>query len=192
MNYFVDKYDGFAKVRNYFYFVDANIGGTVLHNMFKDPKLKMFTGQFCIVDGDNPTDLTNRVIALPGKASPEVFLIEYAKVLYDRDDPFWVSDVVLEENLGKKYYTTCFLPEVNAIQQTIDNLRDIGDSAKGINRDMTKKLFNKHLKFFNILFDTWLLDTDNQSEINAFYNNLFVMFKQVAPFNGIDADLWKR
>lgn len=192
LDYFAEKSDEFSIVRNHFYFVDANIGGDVLHTMFKDPKLKTFTGQFCIVDGDKRPDLTNRVIALPGKASPESFLINYAKTLYDRDDPFWISEPVLEENIGKNFYTSIFLPEVNAIQNKIDGLHEIGDSAKGIKRTMTKALFNKYLKFFHILFDTWLLDKDNQSEIDTFYNNLFIMFKQVARFNGIDVDLWNR
>lgn len=191
-DYYAEKYDGFAKVRNYFYFVDANIGGDVLHSMFRDPKLKTFTGQFCVVDGDKNSDLTNRVVALPGKSSPEVFLIEYAQTLYDRDDPFWISDPVLEENIGKTYYTSTFLPEVSAIQQKIDNLHELGDSAKGVKRAMTKDLFNKHLKFFHILFDTWLEDKDNQSEIDLFYNNIYAMFKQVAHFNGIDMDLWNK
>lgn len=192
LDYYVEKYDDFLKVRNYFYFVDANIGGDVLHNMFKDRKLKTFTGQFCIVDGDKQPDLNHRILALPGKASPEVFLIKYAKTLFERDDPFWISDPVLEENFGKNFYTSSFLPEVASIQHKIESLHEIEESAKGVNRSMTKKLFNKYIKFFHILFDTWLLDKNNQSEIDTFYNNLYVMFKQVAQFNGIDVDLWNR
>ena len=191
-DYFTEKDEGFAKVRSYFYLVDANIGGDVLHSMFKDPKLKTFTGQFCIVDGDKKSDLTNRVITLPGKSSPENFLIEYAQTLYDRDDPFWISDPVLEENIGKAYYTSTFLPEVSAIDKKISDLHESGESAKGIRRTMTKELFNKNLKFFHILFDTWLQDTNNIAEIELFYNNLYAMFRQVAQFNGIDPGLWKK
>lgn len=73
LDYYADKHNSFAKVRNYFYFVDANIGGDVLRGVFKDPKIKTFTGQFCILDGDKKQDPTNRIITLPGKASPEVF-----------------------------------------------------------------------------------------------------------------------
>lgn len=189
-DYYAEKHDNFAKVRNYFYFVDANIGGDVLHSMFKDPKLRTFTGQFCVVDGDHNSDLNNRVIALPGKASPEVFLIDYAKTLYERDDPFWTSEPVLEENIGKTYYNSIFLPEADGIKQKIDSLHELGDSAKGVNRTLTKQLFNNHLKFFHILFDTWLEDENNKSEINKFYHNLFVMFKQVANINGIDSTIW--
>ena len=47
--------------------------------------------------------MNNRVITLPGKDSPEKFLINYAQTLYDRDDRFWLSDVVLEENVGKDF-----------------------------------------------------------------------------------------
>ena len=191
-DYFAEKYDSFSKVRNYFYFVDANIGGDVLHSMFKDPKLKTFTGQICILDGDKNSDMTNRVISLPGKSSPEKFLIDYAQVLYNRDDKFWISEPVLEENIGKTYYTSMFLPDANEIEQKIDSMHNIGKSAKGIRRVLTKELFNKHLKFFHILFDTWLEDSDNQEEIDRFYNNLHAMYKQVAQFNGIDCELWEK
>ncbi len=37
-DYYADKYDCFSKIRNYFYLVDANIGGDVLQNMFGEQK----------------------------------------------------------------------------------------------------------------------------------------------------------
>ena len=55
--------------------MDANIGGDTLHGLFKDPQLKTFVGQICILDGDHNNDMNNRVITLPGKDSPEKFLI---------------------------------------------------------------------------------------------------------------------
>ncbi len=189
-DYFSEKYEDFKKVRNYFYLVDANIGGDTLHSMFKDAKLKTFTGQFCILDGDKAADLTNRVITLPGKASPELFLIDYAKMLYDKDSCFWTSDEIMDENLGKPFYLQTFVPAVQAIDEKIAQNKEDNISTKGIKREKTKVLFNNYKKFFHILFDAWLADPDNFSQIDTFYCNLKIMFKQVAAINCIDPSLW--
>ena len=189
-NYLSEKHDGFSRVRNYFYLVDANIGGDTLHGLFKDPQLKTFVGQICILDGDHNNDMNNRVITLPGKDSPEKFLINYAQTLYDRDDRFWLSDVVLEENVGKDFYTHTFIPAVEKINEKIESLKSQGKSTSGVMREETKKLFRQHQKFFHIIFDAWLVDNNNVSEINQFYNNLKAMYKKVAPIAGLDPDIW--
>lgn len=118
--------------------------------------------------------------------------MDYAEILYQRNDKFWVSDSVLDENIGKTYYTTCFKPEADAIDARIESLHDLKESAKGVRRELTKKLFNNHLKFFHILFDTWLEDNNNRAEIDLFYDNLYAMFRQVAQLNGIDPSLWEK
>lgn len=190
-DYFSEKNDGFRRVRSYFYLVDTNIGGDILHNLFKDPQLKTFVGQLCILDGDHNDDLNNRVITLPGKGSPEKFLIDYAKSLYDRDeDKFWLSDTVLEENIGKDFYIHTFIPAVDAIEEKINDFHIQGKSASGVRREETKKLFRQHKKFFHIVFDEWLTDPNNESEIIKFYNNLKAMYKKVAPIAGLDPDTW--
>lgn len=189
-NYYSEKYESFNKVRSYFYFVDVNIGGDILHNLFKDSNLKTFVGQICILDGDHSDDMNNQVITLPGKDSPEKFLINYAQTLYEKDDEFWLSEVILEENLGKDFYIHTFKPVVDAIEEKINCLHNQEKSSSGVRREETKKLFRKQKKFFHILFDKWLIDEVNKSQIDKFYNNLRVMYKKVAPINGLDSDLW--
>lgn len=186
-----EKYKSLKDVQNLFYFVDANIGGEILHKLFKDYKLRSFVGQICILDGDHQDDLSNQVIALPGQKSPEQFLIEYAQYLYENDsDKFWLSDVILEENLGKSFYTQTFKPAADAIEKKINDLRSQGKSTSGVRREETKKLFRQHTNFFHILFEEWLKDSTNTPQIDRFYNNLKILFKKVSPINGIDPDLW--
>jgi len=189
-SYYAEKHEEFREVDGLFYFVDANIGSDILRNIFKDPKLKNFVGQFCVLDGDQNKDLSNRIIALPGGNSPEQFLIDYAKVLYDRDDGFWKSDSVLDENYGKQYYLEQFLPDVKEIESKINNLKQQNKSTCGVKRSENKDLFNKHIKFFRLLFDAWLSDVSNKKQIDDFYNDLNTMFKKVAALNGINPDLW--
>lgn len=189
-SYYAEKYEEFREVDNRFYFVDANIGCDILRNIFKDPKLKNFVGQFCILDGDQNKDLNNHIITLPGGDSPEQFLINYAKVLYDRDDKFWISDLVLDGNYGKQYYSEQFVPDVDEIERKIDDLKQQGKSTSGVKRSENKSMFNKHIKFFRLLFDAWLSDDANKKQIDVFYKDLNIMFKEVAALNGINPDLW--
>lgn len=189
-SYYTEKYPEFKLIRNYFYLVDVNIGGDVLYSIFKDPKLKNFTGLFCILDGDKKEDISNRTIVLPGGKSPEVFLIEYAKKLYDNDSSFWLSDIVLEENMGKTFYLHTFLPEIDKMKSKLDNLKKNNKSISGVKRESTKKIFNDFKKFFQLLFECWLSDNINSTEVIRFYKNLNIMYKQVAAINGINPSLW--
>ena len=188
--YYAEKYEEFHEANRMFYFVNANLGSENLRNIFNDANLKNFAGQFCILDGDKTKDLNNRIITLPGGNSPEQFLIEYSALLYERDGKFWVSDLVLDENLGKNFYLNHFLPDAKGIENKINSLKQEGKSTHGITRDENKKLFNKYKKFFHLLFDAWLSDDCNKDQIDSFYKDLNIMFKQVAPLNGIDPNLW--
>ncbi len=186
-----EKYNSLKDVRNLFYFVDASIGSEILQKLFKDYKLRSFVGQICILDGDHSSDMNNQIIALPGKKSPEQFLIDYAKHLYEKNsDSFWLSDIVLDENVGKPFYIQTFKPAAEAIEHNIEKLKAEGKSTSGIRREETKKLFKNHKNFFHILFEEWLRDPDNATQIDKFFNDLKSIFKKVAPINGIDPDLW--
>lgn len=189
-NYFSAKHEDFNRICGLFYLVEANIGSDILRNIFRDAKLKTFVGQFCILDGDQSKDLSNNIIALPGKNSPEKFLIEYAECLFRRDDKFWTSELVMEWNYGKPYYRDKFLPDVEEMEGKLKSLKEDGESSRGVRRSIEKKLFNKHQKMFSLLFNAWLSDGDNKSQIDAFYEDVFTMFKKTAALNGIDKDLW--
>lgn len=97
---------------------------------------------------------------------------------------------ILEENLGKSFYTQMFKPAADAIEKKINDLRSQGKSTSGVRREETKKLFRQHTNFFHILFEEWLKDSTNTPQIDRFYNNLKILFKKVSPINGIDPDLW--
>ncbi len=189
-NYYCEKFSSFREIEHFFYPIEASIGGDTLHKIFKDPKIKAITGQFCILDGDKNSDLNNRVIVLPGKAAPEVFLFEYAEKLFNENSDFWTCDVILEENLGKQFYVQTFRPKVNAIKEKIERLKSEKKTTKGVLREENKKLFNEFRTFIKILFEYWVSDINNQEEIRLFYENLHIMFNKVAMLNGIDAGIW--
>lgn len=58
-------------------------------------------------------------------------------------------------------------------------------------RQFNKKLFNDQRDFFDLLFKNWLNNSEHESMIRKFYYDLREMFKKVAPYNGIDKNLWQ-
>lgn len=187
-----DDYCTFKNIRSFLYIVDIKAGSEVLHTLFKDYKLRSFVGQICILDGDHSNEMNNQIIALPGNKAPEQFLIEYAQTLYEKDDDkFWLSDVILDQNVGKPFYSQTFKPAVDAIENKINDLKKQDKSTSGVRREENKKLFNNNIAFFQILFEEWLRDPNNKAQIQRFYDNLKKLFKKVAPINGIDSDLWE-
>ncbi len=190
LDYFYDKFEEFKDVKNFFYFVEANIGADNLKSIFTDINLKITTGLICILDGDKSVDYTNRIIVLPGHKSPEDFLLEYAQKLYLRDDKFWKSDLVLEENIGKLYYKDKLLNEMVAINKKIAALQENGQTIHGVKRELLKPFFMDHKRFFKLLFEWWLSDPENEVEIDKFYKGLNILFKKVALINGINPQAW--
>ena len=57
-------------------------------------------------------------------------------------------------------------------------------------REMRKKTFIKHQRFFELLFKYWTHDDVNKKEITIFYKSLWSMFKKVAEFHGINPKIW--
>ena len=55
----------------------------------------------CILDGDHNSDITNFIVALPGKAAPETVLLSYIDTLYVNDDPFWRNRTIVDKGYTK-------------------------------------------------------------------------------------------
>ena len=144
----------------------------------------------CILDGDQRTNLDHYTITLPGGASPEKVIMDYAIYLYDNDSAFWTAPTILELNYGKVYFRDNIKPDIDYIPEKLRELRDAGEKTHGVERDLRKKAFLKHQRFFELLFKQWLNDPENADMINKFYRNLNIMFKKVAEFYGINPRLW--
>ena len=144
----------------------------------------------CFVDGDHRSDLGKCIVALPGNASPEEFLIDYASALYELDDPFWTDQNIINRGISKATYRS-FKQEIDSFNESLQRMQDNKESTKGRRREFNKKLFKDNRLFFELLLKHWLHNQDNKAEIDRFYSEFRAMFKKVAPYNEIDPNMWR-
>ena len=190
-DYFEEIYTEVLPVRRFFHAVDANIGADNLKAIFSDSYLLKTTMKFiCILDGDQKANLTNFTITLPGGDSPEKVIMEYAVSLYDNDADFWRDEVILDLNYGKVRFRDNIKPDIDNIAQTLRSLQSEGKSTHGVERELRKKTFIKHSRFFELLYKHWVHNDENSVSVNYFYNQLNIMFRKVAEFYGINPKLW--
>lgn len=182
---------GFANVRRFFHLVNANIGATNLVNIFSDTYLLKSTMQsVCILDGDQSPDLNKYIITLPGAASPEEMIMNYSIQLFDNDDPFWTNETILNLGFGKVYYQNNIRPDIDGIPAKLQALRYAGESTHGKERELRKKVFQKHQRFFEMLFKHWVNNDEHSEQINKFTKGLYAMFRKAAEFHGINPNEW--
>lgn len=193
--YSVKRSAEFASVHNLFYMVQANLGADSLVDIFKDSKmLRMAMSSICVLDGDHSSDLSNCIIALPGKnkydaprgLSPEQLLLEYAQILFDADDGFWTDRVIVDKGYSKHYYIEHIQAPWNSFQRA-----EKDGKANQKRRVFVKELFNQQKSFFELLFKHWLHNPNNQSVLNKFYYDLKTLFKKVSIYNEINSNEWR-
>lgn len=190
-DYFEENEIGFSQVRRFFHYVEANIGADNLRSIFSDSYLLKSTMKYiCILDGDQRVNFDHYTITLPGGASPEKVIMDYAVYLFDNDAPFWTAPTILELNYGKVYFRDNIKPDIEKISETLQELKNAGERTHGVERDLRKKVFLNHQRFFILLFKQWISDPENLDTIQRFYKNLNIMFKKVAEFYGINPQLW--
>ena len=190
-DYFEENEIGFSQVRRFFHYVEANIGADNLRSIFSDSYLLKSTMKYiCILDGDQRVNFDHYTITLPGGASPEKVIMDYAIYLFDNDAPFWTAPTILELNYGKVYFRDNIKPDIEKISETLQELKNAGERTHGVERDLRKKVFLNHQRFFILLFKQWISDPENLDTIQRFYKNLNIMFKKVAEFYGINPQLW--
>ncbi len=194
-DYFENKYGtNFRNVRSLFHIVDVNISSSNLIALFKDSKLLRSTMRsICILDGDQNSDITNCITTLPAhsKLSPEKLIFTHALKIYESDIDFWNSEAVQAKGYTKIYFRSNILPAIQAIDNKISKLKEEGKSAKGVEREETKAVFKKYKLFFEFVIKNWLHATENQKEIERFYNHLKILFKKVSQFHDINSNEWK-
>lgn len=159
--------------------------------IFGDSYLLQTTMKYiCILDGDQKSDLSKYTITLPGGNSPEKVIMDYALELYDNDSFFWTAETILELNYGKIYFRDNIKQDIEQISLTLQELRRENKSTHGVERELRKKVFLKHQRFFELLFKHWIHDDEYSESVNKFYKQLNIMFKKVAEFYGINPNLW--
>lgn len=190
-DYFEETYPIFSQVRRFFHFVNANIGANNLQSVFDDSYLLKATMKcVCILDGDQQAAIDKYTITLPGANSPEKVIMDYALYLYDNDSPFWTAPAILDLNYGKVHFRDNIKPDIDEIPATLQALRAENKSTHGVEREMRKKVFITHQRFFELLFKHWVNDPENSDTIRLFYKRLNIMFKKVAEFYGINPQIW--
>lgn len=181
----------FNGVFGFFHKVEANIGANNLKSMFGDRYLLETTMKYiCVLDGDQSSNLSNQIITLPGNCSPEILVMNYSKKMYSEDSKFWIDPMVIEYGCGKIYFRDTVLPEIDSIEQRLQELKNAGESTHGVERELRKKVFNNYKNFFTFVMKFWISSNENKQEVEKFYQNLYSMFKKVAEFYGINSSLW--
>lgn len=190
-DYYNNNCREFRKISTFFHKVYVNISAENLSGIFSDSKLTRTTMRsICILDGDHNSDLSNCIIVLPGKKSPEQVLLDYAKQLYENDDSFWIETIVIEKGYGKVYYIDKIQKKVDAFEEEIKSNKEKGVSTKGEIRLFNKRVFNENKGFFELLFKHWMNNAQNKTEIEQFYSDLRVLFKKVAQYHEINPKEW--
>lgn len=216
-----EKNPDFINARRFFYLVNVNLGSENLKNIFEDSKLLRTTiKSICILDGDHNSDLSNCILALPGKNSkkdsrghsPEKLLLEYASILYESDDKFWKEELIINKGYGKQFYLERIKEPVEEYENKIERIEKIkkdipsasatettklNDELEILRKQITRKprefykqIFNKELDFFRLLLKHWLNNGANEISIKKFYDDLKALFIKVAPYNEINIKEW--
>lgn len=189
--YFSENYSEFSKVEKRFHLVEANLACEALKSIFSDDKILRTTlGSICILDGDQQKNITNHIITLPGKKSPEDFIFEYAEKISSENTEFWQDEFIENQGYTNEYYVTKIKPEIEEINYKLEELRNANESTHGKKREYNKNVFNNHKEFFTCLMKYWLNHDENRDSINKFYKDLNILFKKVAEFNNIDSNNW--
>lgn len=190
-DYYQKTYSEFRNVSGLFHKVLTNISAENLTGIFTDSKLLHTTMRsICVLDGDHKSDITNFIVALPGKAAPEAVLLNYIEKLYDDDDPFWRDRTIVDKGYTKNYYITNIKNIVDNFEADLVRLHENGESAKGKRRAFNKKLFNDNQNFFKLVFKHWIHNPINKFEVERFYNELHILFLKVAPYHEINPKEW--
>ncbi|RPD87282.1 ATP-binding protein [Neisseria weixii] len=196
--YFSSRCKYFKKIKNNFHFVNASIGCKVLNEIFRDQYLNQNTmNAICVLDGDNNGQkaIKHNIIVLPGGKNPEQLIFDYYDELANEPkfemyhaQNFWDTDTALNHGLTKHRYLTLIKPQILAIEEKLNHLRENEKSISGVKREENKKIFKNNLEEFKIVLDFWL---DNHwVEMEKFYKELRLCFRQVALLHKLDLELW--
>jgi predicted ATPase len=180
--------DSFKKVTSSFHYVEANISANNLKNIFEDSILLRTTMKsICILDGDQNECITNCIVSLPGKSSPEELVFNYLNELYQEDNSdFWMGHANL--GISKSNYRSGILNEINGIEKHISELKQENKSTKGIRRQMNKSVYSKHKNFFIFVIKYWI--EHHEKEVNEFFSSLQKVYYKVAEFNNVNKNIW--
>ncbi|NCU09734.1 ATP-dependent nuclease [Pantoea ananatis] len=191
-NFWISKKPELAAIRNCFHLIDCSIGANNLKTIFDDPFLmETSLKSICIFDGDHQGDIRKSIISLPGKKSPEEFILDHCeKILNEGDENFWKNPDIYNQGFTRDYYLTEIQPFIYAIRNEYAHMIDNEESTHGYKRKKYKKLFNEHRNYFTMVTINWIKRSENQNELEFFYNGLKQLFYKVVVQNNISKVKW--
>lgn len=190
--FWITKKPELAVIRSCFHLVDCSIGADNLKTIFDDPFLmETSLKSICIYDGDHQGDIRKSTISLPGKKSPEEFILDHCeKILNEEDELFWKNPDIYNQGFTRDYYLTEIQPQINSIKKEYNDLKESDESTHGFKRKKYKKLFNDHRTYFTMVTINWIMRPENQKELEYFYNGLRQLFYRVFVQNNISNIKW--
>ncbi|AUJ83190.1 AAA family ATPase [Enterobacter cancerogenus] len=192
-DYFSEHDKSFNLVRRFFHLVPSKIGADNLATIFKDPYLlETSLKSICILDGDKSNSLERCTMKLPGKESPEVMFFKYIEQIYTKNDTsFWRNKNITKQGYTKQKFLSDIRPDILAINAKIEEFKAKNGTTKGIERELNKTIFNKHINLFRLVILHWLQNDENNDEILSFARNLEKLFYKVCIPNGIERKEWQ-
>ncbi|MGC0945999.1 MULTISPECIES: ATP-dependent nuclease [Pantoea] len=191
-DYWIKLKPELASIRNSLHLVDCSIGANNLKTIFDDPFLiDTSLKSICIFDGDQQSDIKKSIISLPGKKSPEEFILSHCdKILIEDDPSFWRNPDIYNLGFTKDYYLTEIQPKVEKILNEYNLRKSSEESTHGFKRQKYKSLFNEHRVFFTMVTRNWVSRIENKKEMEFFYNGLRQLFFKTSLQNGIEVVKW--
>lgn len=151
-----------------------------------------------IVDGDTTLGynaMNNCTLALPGKDSPEKIIYRICRELKDdhseRAKEFWE---IVDYEIGFNYdiLTRDIIPLFEVLDEKIATLKENNKSTHGVFREDSKDIFKNYSHVFEKIFDFWIYDEKNKTEIESFFNNLKIAYYKVCDYHTLPKSLWPK
>lgn len=192
------KNDDFKKIEMTFDLVEASFSCETIKSLFRSIPKKTFPA-IGIVDGDTnlepKVDIGNALISLPGKEAPEKIIQNTCnKLLTDESEEAYLFWNVVGEELGFNFEILKkeIIPKFEKLEEEISKCEEEGSSTKGIRREKLKNIFNEYDSVFKYIFDYWINDLENQSEVDKFFENLKICYYKVCDYHGASNSLWPK
>ncbi len=192
LDYFASCNDNFRNnIQNTLKIIPLRIGCESLKTVFQTPDLSL--PMFLILDGDAKVDNTN-ILKLPGAESPEEYLYNYAKSLYDMEETsFWREQrTKINFPTGKNFFRERIMCRFEDVQEELEIRLKNSGTIKGKKREKLKQIFKDELSFFETLFYYWVRQPENQSFLNKFYEKMRKRFVVISRDYGIDPAAWPK
>ena len=184
----------FARISSVLHLVEGDFGSDNLRKLFKDAAMRESTmASICILDGDQSSEPSFNIVALPGNNAPEAFMYEYCELLLEEDDAvFWRDKVLLDLGYTKTFYIDIIQQQVIQLEKSIEDMKRRGESTDGVRRDKMKKIFKSNEEFFTYAFKRWMHDERNREQLEGFYKQFHNMYLKVSRFHGVDQAAWPK